>query len=102
MLAHTRYDRNVNLGVSGVPEWVEAATPRRHVARISEEHNCGKHQRRHHTDCHNKELSELGLGQLGPQVIQQTVRLQKGECTGRSHVLTCSDRLESHERYLHW
>ena len=75
MLTDTSDDRNVNLGIAGVPERVEAATPRGDIARIGERNDGGENEAGDEEHGEDEELAELGLGELGAQVREERVGL---------------------------
>lgn len=75
MLTDTSDDRNVNLGIAGVPERVEAATPRGYVAGIGERNDGREDEAGDEEHGENEELAELGLGELGAQVREECVGL---------------------------
>lgn len=75
MLTDTSDDRNVNLGIAGIPEGVEAATPRCDIAGIGERNDGSEDEAGDEEHGEDEELAELGLGELGAQVGEERVGL---------------------------
>ena len=99
-----RDDRYVDLGVSRVPERVEAAGPGRDVAQVGEQHDAREHGRRHHHNRHEEQRVQLPTRhavRARTHERERRVRLHQQERADRGHVLARAHRLETHERHLH-
>jgi hypothetical protein len=72
MLGHGGDNRNMNLGVAGIPERVESARPRRNVTGRGQSNKCEQASTEHSSHSYVEESLELAARNCRSDVFQET------------------------------
>ena len=94
-------DRNVNLGVSGIPERVETASPGRNDTRDGQKHQSSDTDEEDAQNQSAEQRLELLSGKLCANPVDKGHQLEETKDTERGHVLATADGQETDEGNLH-
>lgn len=91
MLGHRRNDWNMDFGISGIPERVEASTPGSNESSIGQSNNSDEHDASSDDTRDQEEVTELLLAQEPLQILQKCNSVQESENTCKKAFFTGLD-----------